>query len=407
MRAHVVAPRFVRSRSVRCEESTSSRVGVASASRRPAAVMKMPTYDADPTTESRYGGFGARVMREMGWERGRGLGKRQHGRAEAIEVVKREENVGLGATRERYNWEKKWWEEHYASAASKIAKAIGNGKKSSSSSSSSPSSSSRGGSDSESDDDSDDDEDAALAVKLGTVTGRDGVVYSGSKSDLKLMEELARDNHRGSTFGGRVGKLERIARFEAEQLAKYGVQNGLAAAPVVVETAREDKEKKKDEKKDKKKKKKKKKKTSGGDDDERDGETGEKSATLTAEEYEGEQSASTKKSDWWSRAGFAWGGVVGSKREKDLNDDGGKTGEKGRRGFSEGDQEALFKKAHDTMVHKGTKRGLGGRGILKSEWTGERKTNFDDSDDEGEKHRSTEKKAKKEKKEKKAKKEKK
>ena len=391
------------------EESSRVGVGVASASRRPAAVMKMPTYDADPTTESRYGGFGARVMREMGWERGRGLGKRQHGRAEAIEVVKREENVGLGATRERYNWEDKWWEEHYASAASKVARAIGKGKKSSSSSSS-RSSSSRGGSDSESDDDSDDDEDAALMVKLGTVTGRDGVVYSGSKSDLKLMEELARDNHRGSTFGGRVGKLERIARFEAEQLAKYGVQNGLAAAPVVVETAREDEEKKKDEKKDKKKdkkKKKKKKKTSGGDDDERDGETGEKSATLTAEEYEGEQSASTKKSDWWSRAGFAWGGVVGSKREKDLNDDGGKTGEKGRRGFSEGDQEALFNKAHDTMVHKGTKRGLGGRGILKSEWTGERKTNFDDSDDQGEKHRSTEKKAKKEKKEKKAKKEKK
>ena len=220
--------------------------------------MKMPTYDADPTTESRYGGFGARVMREMGWERGRGLGKRQHGRAEAIEVVKREENVGLGATRERYNWEDKWWEERYASAASKIARAIGKGKKSSSSSS--PSSSSRGGSDSESDDDSDDDEDAALMVKLGTVTGRDGVVYSGSKSDLKLMEELARDNHRGSTFGGRVGKLERIARFEAEQLAKYGVQNGLAAAPVVVETAREDEEKKKDEKKDKKKKKEKEKK---------------------------------------------------------------------------------------------------------------------------------------------------
>ena len=137
----------------------------------------------------------------------------------------------------------------------------------------------------------------ATMVKLGTATGRDGVVYSGSKSDLKLMEELARDNHRGSTFGGRVGKLERIARFEAEQLAKHGVQNGSRRRPSSSKPGREDEEKKKDEKKDKKKKKKKKKKkTSGGDDDERDGETGEKSATLTAEEYEGEQSASTKKS---------------------------------------------------------------------------------------------------------------
>ena len=189
-------------------------------------------------------------------------------------------------------------------------------------------------------------------------------MYSGSKSDLKLMEELARDNHRGSTFGGRVGKLERIARFEAEQLAAHrGASSDAAASPVVVKTAREDEEKKKDEKKDKKKKKKKKKKkTSGGDDDERDGETGEKSATLTAEEYEGEQSASTKKSDWWSRAGFAWGGVVGSKREKDLNDDGGKTGEKDAEGSVKVTKRRYLTRRTTRWCTR-AKRGLGGRGV--------------------------------------------
>lgn len=38
--------------------------------------------------------------------------------------------------------------------------------------------------------------------------------------------------------------------------------------------------------------------------------------------YEGEKFLSIKFSDWWTRAGFVWGGLVGSKRERDLNDDG-------------------------------------------------------------------------------------
>ena len=395
--------------------------------------MKVPTHDAAPGAKS-YGGMGERVLRAMGWskcarptteatdatddrrrdarprreerrltarerprarDRGDGLGKRRHGRAEAIEVVKREDNAGVGKRKTRYAWDEKWWEGTYANAASKIARVVGgeeDGK-----TTSSTLTSGRDGDSSESEDSSEDE----VAARLGTATGRDGVAFSGSKSDLQLMRELAEDNHRGSTFGGRVGKLERIAKFEAEQLAKYGIQRGSASAPAAAETKKKPKEK---SKKDKKKRK-------------SDGEGAvETTVRPSGVSYEGEKSLSTKLSDWWTRAGFAWGGLVGSKRERDLNDDGAADDEDGAdrakrgKGFTENDQEALFKSAHETNVAKGTKRGLGGRGVLKSEWTGVRRTDFgDDDDDDVAKNdaRRKNEKAKKEKKEKKDKKEKK
>lgn len=321
--------------------------------------------------------------------RGEGLGKNRHGRVDALEVTKREENAGLGKTKERYAWDEKWWEGHYANAAHKFAAAVGDA----------------GASDSESSSDSDDSEEDALMVKLGTVTGRDGVAYSGSKSDLKLMEELAKDNHRGSTFGGRVGKLERIAKFEAEQLAKYGIQSGSAVKAIETKTTpdeRGDAKDKKKKKKEKKKDKKQEKKSTKYVDEK--GEPEPESEPAAA--YEGEQSASTKERDWWFRAGFSWGGLVGSKREKDLTTDADGRPSKTRSGFTEDDQEALFKSAHERGVQKGTKRGLGGAGIIKSEWTGDRKT-FAEDEDEDEAPKKRAKKEKKDKKDKKKKKDKK
>ena len=71
-------------------------------------------------------------------------------------MTKREENAGLGKTKERYAWDEKWWEGHYANAAHKFAAAVG------------ASGGGAGASDSESSDSSDSEEDA-LMVKLGTV----------------------------------------------------------------------------------------------------------------------------------------------------------------------------------------------------------------------------------------------
>lgn len=45
-----------------------------------------------------YGGFGERLMRGMGWQAGQGLGKTGDGIKEAIQVAKKEDNVGVSGT---------------------------------------------------------------------------------------------------------------------------------------------------------------------------------------------------------------------------------------------------------------------------------------------------------------------
>jgi len=42
-----------------------------------------------------YGGFGERMLRTMGWDKGQGLGKEKQGMKEAIEVKKKEDTVGV------------------------------------------------------------------------------------------------------------------------------------------------------------------------------------------------------------------------------------------------------------------------------------------------------------------------
>ncbi len=44
---------------------------------------------------SGFGGFGERLLRKHGWEKGEGLGKNKTGRAEAIQVKKKEDTAGV------------------------------------------------------------------------------------------------------------------------------------------------------------------------------------------------------------------------------------------------------------------------------------------------------------------------
>ena len=44
---------------------------------------------------SGFGGFGERLLRQHGWEKGEGLGKNKTGRAEAIQVKKKEDSAGV------------------------------------------------------------------------------------------------------------------------------------------------------------------------------------------------------------------------------------------------------------------------------------------------------------------------
>ena len=42
-----------------------------------------------------YGGYGEKMLRSMGWEKGQGLGMEKQGIKEAIRVKKKQDNVGV------------------------------------------------------------------------------------------------------------------------------------------------------------------------------------------------------------------------------------------------------------------------------------------------------------------------
>ena len=153
--------------------------------------MKIPNFDTAPK-EKAYSGYGKAMLSKMGWSEGDGLGKNRQGMSEALKVKKRELQQGLGADEAlRYKWEEKWWEGHFESAADKFAKAVA----------------AHADSDSASDSDSDTEDDetarnlASCAVdangnalvSVGEEKGRDGILYSGKKSDLDLAKDLAKD----------------------------------------------------------------------------------------------------------------------------------------------------------------------------------------------------------------------
>ncbi|KAL0027997.1 hypothetical protein WJX79_009705 [Trebouxia sp. C0005] len=68
---------------------------------------------------SGFGGFGERLLRKQGWEKGEGLGKNKSGVAEAIQVKKKEDTAGVGANRSHINSDK-WWEGAFNAAVHSI-----------------------------------------------------------------------------------------------------------------------------------------------------------------------------------------------------------------------------------------------------------------------------------------------
>ena len=57
--------------------------------------------------------FGAKILEKFGWKEGEGLGKEKNGITEAIQIKRREENMGLGKTKKEQVWNDKWWEQSY------------------------------------------------------------------------------------------------------------------------------------------------------------------------------------------------------------------------------------------------------------------------------------------------------
>eukprot|EP00227_Mantoniella_beaufortii_P021161 CAMPEP_0197578390 /NCGR_PEP_ID=MMETSP1326-20131121/2624_1 /TAXON_ID=1155430 /ORGANISM="Genus nov. species nov., Strain RCC2288" /LENGTH=205 /DNA_ID=CAMNT_0043141569 /DNA_START=161 /DNA_END=774 /DNA_ORIENTATION=+ len=197
--------------------------------------MKMPSFDTQP---QKYGGFGKAMLIKMGWNEGEGLGKNKHGMSEALKAKRREDLIGIGAEDSlRYKWEEKWWEGHFkdaASACDKFASAVA----------ANAADDSDDGADSDSDSDSDSEMARNLAscatdskgqIATGNVKGRDGIFYSGKKSDFDLAKDLAKDGW--GNWGRAKGKLARIAKYEEEQLAKYGIQTGESTAATAAKAA--------------------------------------------------------------------------------------------------------------------------------------------------------------------------
>ena len=57
--------------------------------------------------------FGAKILGKFGWKEGEGLGKTKNGITEAIQIKRREENMGLGKTQKKIVYNDKWWENSY------------------------------------------------------------------------------------------------------------------------------------------------------------------------------------------------------------------------------------------------------------------------------------------------------
>ena len=57
--------------------------------------------------------FGAKILGKFGWKEGEGLGKTKTGITEAIQIKRREENMGLGKKKKEVVWNDKWWEQSY------------------------------------------------------------------------------------------------------------------------------------------------------------------------------------------------------------------------------------------------------------------------------------------------------
>ena len=350
--------------------------------------MKIPSYDERPGDKA-FSGLGKKLLRKMGWSEGDGLGLGKDGIRNAIEIKKKDDLKGVGKTSERYNWEEKWWEGHFKKAADKFKAVVDLSAKDA-----------VDGDDSDDGDDSETDEfeknvretmrdtttatASATATKEKNVNGNDGVKYNGCAKELKVAREIAKEQG----FRGRKGKLARVASFEEEQMKKYGIQTGTidvrttnnnntkdskAVAAAVVVTVEDEKSV-------------------------NDGNNKKSSDKKKGESYEGKQSKTTKKSSWWRNAGFLWGGLVGSKRELDRDvirkdDEDEDVDKNAKNGFTEKQQENIFKKAHEMASAKGSRRGLGDTAVnfTGKEFTGTKKA-FDENDDDNDEKKKKKKK---------------
>ncbi|GAX78692.1 hypothetical protein CEUSTIGMA_g6130.t1 [Chlamydomonas eustigma] len=312
---------------------------------------------------SGYGGYGQKLLEKFGWEKGQGLGLRKDGIKDAIEVKKKEDTLGVGVDKgPSWDWNLKYWEAAYDSAVQKVQHAQDSG------------------SDSDSDSDSSSSDDEEVVKKVQVVQNRDGTLATASAEELKIAAQLAKDPW--GRWGGRGGKMARIKEQEAAEAASMRQKLGLpATADSAVGTTSVDKAH-----------------GSCAASGEKLGNGSipppAKRGIIVVLSIKDDPSRKvfefkpTPSTGWWGALYFRSVGSMGD-LEKDLNKEGdeledevegkGHAAPSGRsnkrQAFDEGDQEALYMRAHD--LQRVGKRGLGKSDTLKiagGKWEGTKKT---------------------------------
>ncbi len=67
--------------------------------------------------------FGESILKSMGWDEGKGLGRKEDGMTECIQIQRREEGTGLGRPKDKtssFRWNDQFWVDVYNSTAAKI-----------------------------------------------------------------------------------------------------------------------------------------------------------------------------------------------------------------------------------------------------------------------------------------------
>ncbi|KAH8739066.1 hypothetical protein FG386_000933 [Cryptosporidium ryanae] len=86
-------------------------------------ISKGGFYSSIPFSSS----IGTNLLQKMGWSEGKGLGKEEKGIQECIQINKKSDNLGLGATLSRESSSKdwtEWWKDAYNDVANKLHSSV-------------------------------------------------------------------------------------------------------------------------------------------------------------------------------------------------------------------------------------------------------------------------------------------
>eukprot|EP00884_Botryococcus_braunii_P009401 jgi/Botrbrau1/18462/Bobra.0072s0045.1 len=160
---------------------------------------------------SAYGGVGEKLLKNMGWVEGRGLGLNGQGMKAAIEAKVKEDNSGVGKNNTQI-WEDKWWEDAYSTAVKEI-NMVG-----------------------QADSDSGASSDEEVGFTEVEVRNPDGTSSSATRHELQILRSLNTQPSRiaAGRLVGRAGKLARIQAQEAmahARVAHLSRTGDLSGAP--------------------------------------------------------------------------------------------------------------------------------------------------------------------------------